>query len=236
MHLIRWSASTRIIAQRFFVVHAPCKVLWLRVLTPFVALALSFYGCRRFIGSCEYSHRGKTPESSAASIPTVSAQSPQRAAQQGAAPDRLQLRSFRSFLTSLSALSAAGELVRCAAASFCCVSAQLALQVLASRVSCSLARVAWPRRRSACWFRSAQQSAAPDRKKRHSIRLLTASFPRRFLRQVSLALCRCFFVCMACAIGAASTCAVRFVFSYPCSLVASSFRRLASFGTTRRST
>lgn len=32
------------------------------------------------------------------------------AAQQGAAPDRLQLRSLRSFLTSLSALPAAGEL------------------------------------------------------------------------------------------------------------------------------
>ena len=33
------------------------------------------------------------------------------AAQQGAAPDRLQLRSFRSFLTSFSSLPAAGELV-----------------------------------------------------------------------------------------------------------------------------
>ncbi len=41
------------------------------------------------------------------------------AAQQSAAPDRLQLRSLRSFLTSLSALSAlpaAGELDRCVAA------------------------------------------------------------------------------------------------------------------------
>ena len=37
------------------------------------------------------------------------------AAQQGAAPDRLQLRSLRSFLPSLSALPAAGELSRCAA-------------------------------------------------------------------------------------------------------------------------
>ncbi|MBW4541368.1 MAG: hypothetical protein KME43_19845 [Myxacorys chilensis ATA2-1-KO14] len=34
------------------------------------------------------------------------------AAEQGAAPDRLQLRSLRSFLPSLSALPAAGELGR----------------------------------------------------------------------------------------------------------------------------
>ncbi len=38
------------------------------------------------------------------------------AAQQGAAPDRLQLRSLRSFLASVSALPAAGELNRCVAA------------------------------------------------------------------------------------------------------------------------
>jgi len=38
------------------------------------------------------------------------------APQQGAAPDRLQLRSLRSFLASVSALPAAGELSRCAAA------------------------------------------------------------------------------------------------------------------------
>ena len=49
------------------------------------------------------------------------------------------------------------------------------LQVLAPRVACSLARAVWLRRRSAGWFRSAQQGAAPDRKKRHSIRPATAS-------------------------------------------------------------
>ena len=40
------------------------------------------------------------------------------AAQQGAAPDRLQLRSLRSFLASVSALPAAGELGRCAVARY----------------------------------------------------------------------------------------------------------------------
>ncbi len=38
------------------------------------------------------------------------------ALQQGAAPDRLQLRSLRSFLASVSALPAAGELSRCVTA------------------------------------------------------------------------------------------------------------------------
>ena len=38
------------------------------------------------------------------------------ATQQGAAPDRLQLRSLRSFLAAVSALPAAGELGRSAAA------------------------------------------------------------------------------------------------------------------------
>ncbi len=38
------------------------------------------------------------------------------AAEQGAAPDRRQLRSLRSFLASVSALPAAGELSRCAVA------------------------------------------------------------------------------------------------------------------------
>jgi hypothetical protein len=39
------------------------------------------------------------------------AESDQQAAEQGAAPDRLQLHSLRSFLTSLIPLPAAGELV-----------------------------------------------------------------------------------------------------------------------------
>ena len=38
-------------------------------------------------------------------------QSRQQATEQGAAPDRLQLHSFRSFLASFSSLPAAGELV-----------------------------------------------------------------------------------------------------------------------------
>ncbi len=45
----------------------------------------------------------------------MATQSLQLATQQGAAPDRLQLRSLRSFLASVSTLSAAGELGRCAA-------------------------------------------------------------------------------------------------------------------------
>ena len=40
------------------------------------------------------------------------------AAEQGAAPDRLQLRSLRSCLASVSTLSAAGELGRCAVARY----------------------------------------------------------------------------------------------------------------------
>ena len=45
-----------------------------------------------------------------------------------------------------------------------------------------------------------EQSAAPDRKKRHSIRPFSAKFARRFLRQVSLVLCVASFSWVVCAI------------------------------------
>jgi hypothetical protein len=114
------------------------------------------------------------------------------ATQQGAAPDRRQFGSF----CSVSALfrlgrswAAAGELSRCAVASFLAVSA-IVLQVLAPMKRVLSFAQLWPQHRAASWFRSAQQSVAPDRKKRYSIHLLTASLSRRFLRQVNLALWR----------------------------------------------
>ncbi len=120
---------------------------------------------------------------------------------------------------------------------FLWLSPQWIVQVLAPHFLCSLARAALPQHRSASWFRSAQQSVAPDRKKRHSIHFLTASLLRRFLRRVNLALCRCLFFFGCLCNCAASTCAPFYAFSRSRKFGRVVVPRyLVSFGTTRRCT
>jgi hypothetical protein len=75
-------------------------------------------------------------------------------------------------------------------ASFSFYRLNLMLQVLAPDVASSLSHVSWPSRHPRYASHLAEQSAAPDRKKRHSTQSLTTKSQRRFLRQVSLAFCR----------------------------------------------